>query len=112
MRTPDFFIVGAPKCGTTAMHRWLQAHPRCLSMRSPLFWSGRNAAPGHLRCSIRCVVRRCGRRIAGDVAVWYLMSETAADEIHAVNPDARIVIMLRRPHEMLHSLQPTGVQRR
>ena len=27
MRTPDFFIVGAPKCGTTALASWLRAHP-------------------------------------------------------------------------------------
>src|SRR5690554_4562039 len=24
---PDFFIVGAPKCGTTAMYQYLKAHP-------------------------------------------------------------------------------------
>ena len=27
MRRPDFFIVGAPKCGTNAMYQWLDAHP-------------------------------------------------------------------------------------
>ena len=27
MRTPDFFIVGAPKCGTTAMNDYLKQHP-------------------------------------------------------------------------------------
>ena len=26
-RRPDFLIVGAPKCGTTAMARYLSAHP-------------------------------------------------------------------------------------
>ena len=26
-RKPDFFIVGAPKCGTTALFRYLTAHP-------------------------------------------------------------------------------------
>jgi hypothetical protein len=26
-RKPDFFIVGAPKCGTTALFRYLAAHP-------------------------------------------------------------------------------------
>ena len=24
---PNFFIVGAPKCGTTSMHEYLQRHP-------------------------------------------------------------------------------------
>ena len=31
-------------------------------------------------------------------------SESAVDEIHAFNPNARIIIMLRRPDEMLYSL--------
>ena len=28
MRVPDFFIIGAPKCGTTALHSYLRDHPR------------------------------------------------------------------------------------
>jgi len=40
----------------------------------------------------------------GDVAVWHLMSETAAQEIAQDVPEARIIIMLRRPDEMLYSL--------
>ncbi|MGH6917730.1 MAG: sulfotransferase, partial [Geminicoccaceae bacterium] len=28
MRIPDFFIVGAPKCGTTALYNYLRDHPR------------------------------------------------------------------------------------
>lgn len=27
MRKPDFFIVSAPKCGTTAMYTYLKQHP-------------------------------------------------------------------------------------
>jgi len=36
--------------------------------------------------------------------VWYLYSTQAAAEIHAFNPEARIIIMLREPAEMLYSL--------
>ncbi|MFP3938560.1 MAG: sulfotransferase [Phycisphaerae bacterium] len=28
MRKPNFFIIGAPKCGTTALHHYLSEHPR------------------------------------------------------------------------------------
>ena len=28
MMLPDFFIVGAPKCGTTAISEYLRTHPR------------------------------------------------------------------------------------
>lgn len=45
-----------------------------------------------------------GHRLAGESSVWYLYSEQAAAEIKAFNPDARIIVMLRHPVEMLHSL--------
>ena len=27
MRKPNFFVVGAPKCGTTALYQYLAQHP-------------------------------------------------------------------------------------
>ena len=45
-----------------------------------------------------------GHGRAGEASVWYLSSESAPREIRAFNPDSRIVIMLREPVEMIHSL--------
>ena len=45
-----------------------------------------------------------GQRRIGEASVWYLFSETAAAEIKAFNPAARIVVLLREPAEMLYSL--------
>jgi len=45
-----------------------------------------------------------GRRRAGESSVWYLFSERAAGEMKAFNPDAQVIIMLRNPVEMIHSL--------
>lgn len=45
-----------------------------------------------------------GQRRAGETSVWYLFSSQAAAEIKAFNPNARVIIMLREPAEMLHSL--------
>ncbi len=44
------------------------------------------------------------RRRAGESSVWYLFSENAAAEMKAFNPDARIIVMLRNPAGMIHSL--------
>lgn len=41
---------------------------------------------------------------AGDGSVAYLASDTAAEDIHSFNPDASILIILRDPVEMVHSL--------
>ncbi|MDB6023546.1 MAG: Sulfotransferase [Pedosphaera sp.] len=43
----------------------------------------------------------------GEASVWYLYSKRAAAELKAFNPDARIIIMLRDPVEMLHSMYYT-----
>ncbi len=45
-----------------------------------------------------------GQRRIGEASVWYLFSTQAAAEIKAFNPEARIIIMVRDPAEMLHSL--------
>ncbi len=45
-----------------------------------------------------------GQKRGGEASVWYLFSKEAAAEIKAFNPDARIIIMLRDPMEMAHSL--------
>ena len=33
MRKPNFFIVGAPKCGTTALSEYLREHPQVFMSR-------------------------------------------------------------------------------
>ena len=43
-------------------------------------------------------------RVLGESSVWYLCSERAAAEIKVFSPEARIIILLREPVEMLHSL--------
>jgi hypothetical protein len=45
-----------------------------------------------------------GQRRVGEASVWYLFSETAAAEIKAFNPAARILVLLREPVEMMNSL--------
>ncbi|MGK7295119.1 MAG: sulfotransferase domain-containing protein, partial [Candidatus Wenzhouxiangella sp. M2_3B_020] len=52
-----------------------------------------------------------GKRLCGDRSTWYLYSERAAAEIHAHNPDARIIAMLRNPADMIRSLHRHQVQR-
>lgn len=109
MRKPDFFIVGAPKCGTTAMYQWLKVHPEVFVPVKEIHYFGQDL--DHRRPEVSAeryaelfAPARPVHQAVGDVGVWYLMSETAAQEIHAYNPEARIIIMLRRPAQMLYSL--------
>ena len=107
---PDFFIVGAPKCGTTSLYTYLEAHPGIFM--SPI------KEPYHfcpdLRVGLPSIADRsryldlfreatAGER-AGEASVWYLYSSQAARLIREFNPAARIIIMLRPPADMAYSL--------
>lgn len=110
VKKPDLFIVGAPKCGTTAMAAYLGAHPQIYMGKKEMHVFGsdlhfgmqfyRRALPAYLKE----FKDHKGARHAGDASVWHLLSSNAAREIHAFNPASRIIVMLREPVEMLYSL--------
>ena len=45
-----------------------------------------------------------GKRVIGEASTWYLFSKQAAQEIKEFSPDARVIIMLRNPVDMIYSL--------
>jgi hypothetical protein len=114
MRKPDFFIVGAPKCGTTAMNEYLQEHPEIfIPAKKEIHFFGsdlvfrkpRLAFPEYLSYFSAA---RDEKRI-GESSVWYLYSQLAAAEIKEFCPSARIIIMLRNPVDMMYSLHSQRV---
>jgi hypothetical protein len=113
--TPNFFLVGAPKCGTTAMFNYLAAHPDVFMphTKEPTFFA-RDLDEGK-RGDDRLFIRDFnqylelfsdwrGERRVGEGSVWYLYSKVAAGQIKSFAPDARIIIMLRDPVEAMYSL--------
>ena len=109
LKKPDFFIVGAPKCGTTAMNNYLAEHPEIfIPDIKEVHFFGRdlNITKGALRdegAYLRLFSGATTEKRLGEASVWYLYSKTAAQEIYDFNPDARIVVMLRNPADMLYS---------
>ena len=110
MTQPNFFIVGAPKCGTTALHAYLSQHPDVMMSdpKEPHFFGSdlefryrRRPTAGQYRSYF---ADSAGHARIGEASVWYLYSERAAHEIHAAVPEARIIAMLRDPVEMIPSL--------
>lgn len=109
MARPNFFIVGAAKCGTTALYTYLREHA-CVFMASPkepnffvpdislrreattrkeyvaLF---RDATDQHWR--------------VGEASTMYMYSREAAALVQAHAPQARIVVIVRNPLELLRS---------
>jgi Sulfotransferase domain len=110
MKLPNFFIVGAPKCGTTAISEYLRTHPRVFMChpKEPHYFA--IDIPGYRRVrdweAYRSLFRRAdGNCLAsGEASVFYLYSEAAIEEIRKTLPDARLLIMLRNPLELAVSM--------
>lgn len=112
MRKPDFFMVGAPRCGTTSLHDYLGQHPEVAIPAKDLYFFGSDLTSEPLAMLRRIVdegkylayfANRDEKRL-GERSVWLLYSEKAAEEIKRFAPLAKIIIMLRNPLEMLPSL--------
>jgi len=110
MRRPDLFIVGAAKCGTTALEAYLRRHPEVFMapLKEPHYF-GRDLpfvdrAPFSESEYLSLFAGARGERRIGEKSVWYLYSKRAAAEIKAFNPTARIIVTLRNPVDQMHSL--------
>jgi len=111
--TPDFFIVGAPKCGTTALASVLSRHPdvRFCRYKEPHFFctdlnwqivkTERDYAAlfdlGDDPASARA-------KLCGEASVFYLLSRTAIPAIEARGSAPRYIVLLRQPAKLIRSL--------
>jgi len=108
MQKPDLFIVGAPKCGTTAMYQYLKAHPEIyMSPKKELNYFGSDLnndwSVKTLEEYLSYFKDYAREEWGGEASVWYLYSKRAAREIKAFNPGSKIIIMLRNPVEMIYA---------
>src|SRR5665647_751711 len=107
LKRPDFFIVGAPKCGTTAMNNYLAQHPDVFMAQKEIHYFGSDLKM-RVKVSeseyLNYFQNAEEKKLIGEASVWYLFSEKAAAEIKAFSPQAKIIIMLRDPIDVLHSL--------
>jgi Sulfotransferase domain len=110
MREPDFFLVGAPKCGTTALYTYLSAHPEVFmsSPKEPGFFAEDILGDQRHTCSrdeyLRCFAAARHEKRVGEASVAYLGSASAPKAIKAFNPSAQIIVMLRNPVDMMYAL--------
>ncbi len=108
-RIPDFFIVGHPKSGTSALYRMLREHPQLhMPRKEPSFFvpellEGRRY-PNGIAEYAALFADAAAEQLVGEATTWYLASHDAAARIAEVQPDARIVAVLREPASFLRSL--------
>lgn len=132
-RLPTFFVVGAPKAGTTSLYHYLAEHPEIYMspIKEPCYFSA-EIRPQNFSEEMRPAVESAARvqseylqgaisegrfggmgmewddylklfhkvkaeTAIGEASVLYLWSKTAAENIHAMIPDAKVLMILRDP---------------
>jgi hypothetical protein len=109
-RKPGFFIVGAPKSGTTAMTVYLREHPEVFMPRiKELHYFGSDLSksdkyPSDLAAYLSWFKGAEPGQVVGECSVTYLYSRRAPLEIKEFNRSAKIIIMLRDPVDMMYAL--------
>jgi len=104
----DFFIVGAPKAGTTSLYHYLNEHPQVemSSQKEPDYFSdkaiqeqgiyyGKNRINTLEKYESLFIKKE--EVIYGEGSVSYLFYENVAEEIKKYNSNAKIIVMLRNP---------------
>jgi hypothetical protein len=124
---PDFFIVGQPKSGTTALYAMLRSHPQIYmpDMKEPLFFASdlrpylqipvpepdkRRFFPATYDDYLSLFGAATAEQRVGEASSSYLRSSRAASAIAEVAPEARIIAILREPASLLRSLHLQRLQ--
>lgn len=106
-KMPNFFIIGAPKCGTTSLASWLAEHPNVYMspVKEPNFY---NADLGKVKITRReyealFSSATDNHHAIGEASTSYLFSRAAVPNIERELPNSRYIVMVRNPMDMAYS---------
>jgi hypothetical protein len=120
MALPNFFVIGVPKAGTTALHVALAQHPRLYmsEVKEPKFFlcdgpPPTRGGPGDAKSFRERIWRRDEYEalfarapegaLCGESTPFYLYDPDAQRRLHEAVPDARLIAVLRDPIDRAHS---------
>lgn len=121
MALPDFFVIGAPKCGTTALHTALHTHPQLFlsSVKEPKFFlcseepPPQQNGPGDAHSAQEWVWRRDRYEglfdaappgtLKGESTPFYLSDFPSQERLRQAVPEARLIAVLRDPVDRAYS---------
>lgn len=123
MRLPNFIVIGAPRCGTTALYYTLDKHPQVymsliketnfflyyqtndpppsfnIERREKLAQKSVRTMDDYLAC-----FRDAGNHVAvGEASPNYMAAPEAPKRINSLLPDAKLIAILRQPIERAYS---------
>ncbi len=114
VRRPDFFIIGAPKAGTTSLYDWLGGHPQLYlsAVKEPMYFcpdvqGGLRrlfAYPEDEARYLALFEKARPDQLAGEASTRYLVSPEAPRFVRDFQPEARAIAVLRNPVDLMHAL--------
>ncbi len=118
MILPNFFLIGAPRCGTSSVYDAIRQHPEIFmsSVKEPWYFSiGVRTRPfqGPKDVDYNLYLSRPeydelfsdvdGQKIVGEASTDYLFSDSALEALRSEFPNAKLVAMLRNPADRAYS---------
>jgi hypothetical protein len=120
MGFPDFFVIGAPKAGTTALHAALTRHPQLFmsQVKEPKFFlcdgpPPSDGGPGDAHSYrewiwrqedyVRLFDHAPPGSLRGESTPFYLSDPRALERIHSAVPHAKLIAILRDPVDRAYS---------
>lgn len=107
----NLFLIGAAKCGTTSLFRYFEQHPSFYTTmpKEPRFFA-HDINEKHRLIKTREEYddlyrpSTCNHEYLVDGSPAYMYSSVAAEEIYNYNPNAKLVVMLRPPADLVYSV--------
>jgi len=109
---PNFFIIGAPRSGTTSLYEYLKQVPEIYlsPIKEPYYFCRILVPDDHFLKPLRDETKYFqlfdnvkNEKIVGEGTTHYLADPEAARLIHEISPNAKILISLRDPIERTFS---------
>ncbi|CAN5530931.1 sulfotransferase [soil metagenome] len=105
---PNFFLVGAPKCGTTSIYTWLKDHHEVFmpATKEPHFFADQREyrVISNLDDYLAMYKGAGASKAIGEGSTTYLHTPGALENVREFDPNAKIIIAVRDPIGMAQSL--------
>ena len=110
MNLPNFFIIGAPKCGTTSLSEYLRLHPEVFfcKPKEPHYFATDFSHHRYVKnledYSSLFSTAASHQAAVGEGSALYLRSDVAVPNILKQIPTARFIVMFRNPVDLAQSM--------
>jgi hypothetical protein len=112
MKRPNFYVIGAPRCGTTALYTYLRSHPNVFLPEIKELHYFASDFPNVQKIRFKSVDDYLtmfadaneNHLAVGEISPLYIYSRVALKKIKEFNPAVKLIVILRNPAEFVQSV--------